>query len=272
MRKDIQERNDRLCGKIRETLIEDYGAENISSLSKNELVEYCKKHWIKENHAAATIKHYVYFVNMVLKEEKNETILKVDDFSANKDEIANILSKDDIEVLMTRLANPQDKAIVYCLFKSIRQKEIMTLKIDQVDLENKQIILSNRIINMDDKFADLMKAAIDQKIYYDDKDILLNDRSEYVFKPKPNKKNNNGFNPFSYNSFVSRMRRIRNITSIFITPDLLLKSGAINDIIENYGYTAMYSDVDEYCKKQKLKIGTNNLLISYREFIMNKLH
>lgn len=272
MREDIKERNDRLISKIYETLSNDY--ENIKELKKEELIKYCNKYWIKENHSAATIKHYLYFINNVLKEEDNKVVLKTNDFKPNDKNI--VLSKEDVINLIKKLENAQDQAFIYCLFKNIygaKAEELIKLEVKQVDISNKKIYLKNRIVEMDDMFTDIMQRAINQKIYHAEKEVILNEYNQYVFKPKPSKRNHNGYDSFSYDGFVSRIRKIRDITGVYITPDILSKSGAVDDLINLYGYTALYDDVDAYCKKEGIKIGTVNLLTSYRDFIIkNKLH
>ena len=74
-------------------------------------------------------------------------------------------------------------------------------------------------------------------------------------------------NPMTYDGFITKIGRVKEISDIYITPDLLLKSGYVNDLIEIYGSKARFKDVQNYIKRNSLRTNAQNLYKNYREML-----
>lgn len=259
--------------KIYKTLGQDikkYCREEIILLSKQNLN-------LNSDYSLNTIKRRLYFLNSILRKEGSTVVLHTKDFDYTRRSDYMITKSQVIEIVES-LENAQDQALIYCIFKGIKgtgSKDILGLRIDQIDFEKKVIHLANRDIKIDNYFEEILISAMNQTRYASQyvsglseiKDFKFNMNSPYLIKTKPMKKNKMGMNPMTYDGFITKIGRIKEISDIYITPDLLLKSGYVNDLIEIYGSKARFKDVQNYIKRNGLRTNAQNLYKNYREML-----
>ncbi|WP_270504371.1 hypothetical protein [Paraclostridium sordellii] len=180
-------------------------------------------------------------------------------------------TKREIQDICDLFINPVDKFIVYGLFCGIDGKgrsELLNLKKDQINFENKTITLSDRIIYIDDYMEDILKDTLNPVFgsryykYLDDKvegstseSYDLNFDSEYVIKTKPYSKNNYGLNPMKISGFNQRMKTLNDYLEDFkLVPRDIVRSGVIDKMykIKKSGWTQ--GQVQEFLKQNNIKM------------------
>ena len=180
-------------------------------------------------------------------------------------------TKREIQDICDLFINPVDKFIVYGLFCGIDGKgrsELLNLKKDQINFENKTITLSDRIIYIDDYMEDILKDTLNPVLgsiyhkYLDDKvegstseSYDLNFDSEYVIKTKPYSKNNYGLNPMKISGFNQRMKTLNDYLEDFkLVPRDIVRSGVIDKMykIKKSGWTQ--GQVQEILKQNNIKM------------------
>lgn len=268
--------------KINTTLDKYFGDINLKNVEEDQLIKYCKKYLItKNNYSIDKIKEILFYTNSEIRKRGSCKVLNYKQFEYSESTLDNIFSKSELNDCVDQLENAQDQAMVYCLFFGIygkKAEEIINLKISQVDLKNKKIYLQNRIIEMDDLFVDIMSSALEQEIYcpiyiqgekrYSE--FKFNMNSEYVFKVKGNKKNNNGLGTFSYEGFKTRIKKIRDISEKNFTPETLVKSGIIYNLIKEFSVEGNYKKITKWVEDNNIRANSYKLTLLYKEFIMKK--
>lgn len=261
----------RIFEKIENTFTAEFGNSVVND--KKELVNYCNKYWFKDV-TVNTCRGYLQYINIYLKEKNIDCKLNVTDFNV-KDAKDGLVSKEEVMSYIDILENEQDKFIVYALFNGISGKEVeelRTLKVEQIDLENKKIILPSRVVEMDDTLAQLAEDAIKQDTYdlmkFSDgasvQSFEFNMASEYVIKNRPTKTNNMGLDAIKYDAFRKRLKTITQYLGNKVTPDILIKSGYAYMVYKEYGKDATYTQVEKLIKEKSMKASIRNVINAYK--------
>lgn len=268
----------KILKKINETFNKEFknGAVN----NRQELIDYCNKYWCKDV-SINTCRGYLQYINMYLADKKIDYKLTTSDFNT-RDTRQGMMSEKEVMSYIDMLENEQDKFIIYSLFKGISGKEVeelRTLKVSQVDFENKKIILSDREIEMDDMMIKLIDDAIKQDKYNLIKfsegamvqSFKFNMDSEYIIKNRPTKTNGMGLESIKYDSFRKRLKTISQYIDNNITVDTLLKSGYAYMIYKEYGKNATYSKVEKMIKEKNMKVSVRVLLNAYKNIYVEQI-
>lgn len=179
-------------------------------------------------------------------------------------------TKEEVQDICNTFINPQDKFIIYGLFCGIDGKartDLLNLKVDQIDFENKIIKLKDRIIYMDDYMYDICKDVVDKEFsstYY--KYIMdnsksftsdsyeLNFDSEYVIKSKPYSKNGYGLDPMKLAGVNRRIKALGEFVDCNLSPKNLTRSGIMDKMyrIKKSGWTQ--GEIEEFLKQNNYKM------------------
>lgn len=182
-------------------------------------------------------------------------------------------TREEIQDICDLFINPVDKFIIYGLFCGIdgeEKKDLLLLKKDKINFENKTIILTNRIMYMDEYMENVLKDTLDPVFgsryckYIDDYE--LNFDSPYVIKAKPDSKNNNGLDSMKVSELNEKIKILNEHLEDFnIVPESLVISGLMDKMytIKKSGWTQ--SEVEEFIKQSNIKIQVDDLK---REFKM----
>lgn len=244
-----------------------------SVVSKKELVDYCNKYWF-DDVTINTCRGYLQYINIYLEEKNINCKLHVTDFNV-KEVKDGLVSKKEVMSYIDILENEQDKFIIYALFNGISGKEVeelRTLKVEQIDFENKKITLPDRVVNMDDTLVQLAKDAIRQNSYdlmkFSDgasvQSFEFNMNSEYILKSRPTKTNSMGLDAMKYDAFRKRLKTITHYLGNKVTPDILIKSGYAYMVYKQCGTGATYSQVEKIMKEKNMKASIRNVINAYK--------
>lgn len=198
----------------------------------------------------------------------------------------NYYSLSDIQFITSQLANAQDKFIIYALFEGIRGvhfSDLTGIKVTDVDFEYHIIHLPNRDVKMNEEFEEITKKTIFQEVYYKWGNLErtsvgyeLNMKNEYVLKPKPYSKNNQGIGKFTESGLKTRINKIneeiQDIKYCPITSEKLVRSGILitmKRIEDETGIVWNQYNLRDYKKENHLKFDVYELLNIYRQ-IYNK--
>ncbi|EOU2097122.1 hypothetical protein C0L75_03115 [Clostridium perfringens] len=153
----------------------------------------------------------------------------------------DIINKDELLKKLNNVVNDQDKFIAMAIFYGILgtdAKDLINLKVSDIDFEKNIIRIGNRTIIMEDDFKKIIQAAINQKFYLvnSDNDHCLNDyefneNSEYVIKVKPMKNTQNGLGKISTKGLKKRLETVSESIGFKLTTRNLITSGAIYRIL-----------------------------------------
>ncbi|EQK40103.1 hypothetical protein C672_3470 [[Clostridium] bifermentans ATCC 638] len=179
-------------------------------------------------------------------------------------------TREEIQGVCKKLINPVDKFIIYGLFCGINGKEraeLLNLKKDQVNFENNTILLSDRIVYIDEYMGTVLKSTLDEscgKIYFKHLDdtvegstsdsFELNFKSPYVIKTKPYSKNNYGIQPMKLAGFNQRIKTLNIYLQDFkLVPRDIVRSGIIDRMyrIKKEGWTQ--GQVEEFLKQNNIR-------------------
>lgn len=179
-------------------------------------------------------------------------------------------TKQEIQDICNTFINAQDKFIIYGLFCGIDGKartDLLHLKVDQIDFDNRTITLKDRIIYMDDYMYDICKDVVDKEFsstYYkyimdDSKSFTsdsyeLNFDSEYVIKSKPYSKNNYGLDPMKLPGLNRRIYMLSDVIGCNLSPKNLGRSGVMDKMyrIKKSGWTQ--GEIEEFLKQNNYKM------------------
>lgn len=179
-------------------------------------------------------------------------------------------TKEEVQDICNTFINAQDKFIIYALFCGIDGKartDLLHLKVDQIDFDNRTITLKDRIIYMDDYMYDICKDVVDKEFsstYYkyimdESKSFTsesydLNFDSEYVIKSKPYSKNNYGLDPMKLPGLNRRVKALGEVVGCNLSPKNLVRSGIMDKMyrIKKSGWTQ--GEIEEFLKQNNYKI------------------
>lgn len=179
-------------------------------------------------------------------------------------------TKEEVQDICNTFINAQDKFIIYSLFLGIDGKartDLLHLKVDQIDFDNKIIKLKDRIVYMDDYMYDICKDVVDKEFsstYYkyimdDSKSFTsesyeLNFDSDYVIKSKPYSKNNYGLEPMKLSGINRRIQALAEVVNCNLSPKNLTRSGIMDKMyrIKKSGWTQ--GEIEEFLKQNNYKM------------------
>lgn len=205
----------------------DYVVHELKGISKNSVaVKIC------------CLKKYLIFVDNALSNLLDDNF--IDTLIVKKRDY--IKMDEIIDLCELHLINASDKALIMLLYNNIRGvklEELRNLKVKDINLKLKTIVLPNRTIVIDNSYTlDVLKNTINEKYYhkYADDNIRSNSsykynpECEYLFKSLPNKRNNDGLNPYSFSALTNKLFRFSNMFNT--TTSLIFQSGICNKIDE----------------------------------------
>lgn len=241
--------------------------------------EFCKKVVLKNITNENTARRRVNLLNKAVEEYGVHTTLQeiVQEglkFKATKE---GLITREELDDYVSALENPQDQAILYCLFFGIGGKqmiELRELKENQINLDNKIIKLENRIVKIDDVFARILRDALEQDKYYPIKlsdaalvdEIPFNMASEYLIKQRQTKGNNMGTTRISYGALMKRLYTINTYLDVTsLKKDVLVKSGYAYKLHTELEGEVAYANVDRFIKENNLKVNVAILIDTYKD-------
>ena len=150
------------------------------------------------------------------------------------------IKKSELYQKLNMLENAQDKFLILCIYNGLcgkAFKNLINMKIKDIDFEKQKIAINGGEIHMDSFFMKIAKEAVMQKEYIKKNcfsnqtnlSYMLNSNSVYILKSKPMKNNNNGLNPVTNNAINSRLATIKNV--IDYTPKNLETSRTIDFLL-----------------------------------------
>lgn len=212
--------------------IEERGIEEMCKL---DIVEFIKENMVSRNRC----NYYsnIRFVREVLRERGMDVEIKSSDY-LNIGLIQpsdRIFTKEEVLKMCDYFINYSDKFLIYALFNGIMGKsydEIRQLKVTQVSDDYKVIHLENRDVKCDEYLSYYLKKTIKEdtyKLYIKDDlatytEFYYNMNSQYVLKPKPSAKNNQGLNYYSSIGLQNRIKKLTGEVNEY-TDDKIVLSG-----------------------------------------------
>ena len=262
----------KIFSKIENTFNAEFN--NCENINKEQLVNYCNKYWFKDV-TENTCRCYLQYINMYLSQKNIDCKLNVTDFKVRSTK-EGLVTKEELMSYIDVLDNEQDKFILYALFNDVsgtQIEDLRNLKVEQVDLENKKIILSDKEIKMDDVMVQLVEGAIKQDSYElikfsENASVAtynFNMNCDYIIKNRPTKTNGMGLDAMKYDAFRKRLKTISQYLDNNVTPDLLIKSGYAYEVYKQYGADATYSQIEKMVKEKGMKAGIRTVVSAYRE-------
>lgn len=234
----------------------------------------------------------MYMINQIFEFLNVNKRISINDFSEDmlKVNTDRFYTKEELQDICEVFVNPQDKILLYGLFAGLRgtaYKELLELKIKDINFDESYIQLEDRKLEIDDYFKSILLDAIDPVYggtyfkYYGEtssdksnKSYDLNMNSEYVIKSKPYTKNNNGLNPMTNSGFQTRIEKLSNVVNRSLVPIDLVRSGIMSKMndVEHYwktnGINNMFWGTEtliSYLKDNKLKAEPFELLRIYKQ-------
>ncbi|MGL5767610.1 MAG: hypothetical protein ACRCX8_18410 [Sarcina sp.] len=213
---------------------------SVKNASREELISMCQTGVSTiANRSYGAMKTRVDAVNYILNWLNNDIKLSMTDFNTTeilKDKKIRYYTKEEMQDICDLFINAQDKFIVYAMFSGILgkgYKDLLELKVTDVDLDNKIITTpSGKIIGMDDYLLEVTRETIDPvwgMTYYKymteetegttTGDYKLNECNEYVLKPKPYSKNNDGMDAMKINGIQRRLKKLSEYLNIGLTEE-----------------------------------------------------
>mgnify|MGYP001193193875 CR=1 FL=1 len=152
-------------------------------------------------------------------------------------------SKAKLLEYINNIADITNKFITYALYYGISIEELVHIKMDDLDINNKILYLSktNRNIKVDDMFVKIMQDANKAEFYNEDGSMIALDKiglygyreSEYVLKHMNRTQIDN--QPLTKAMIAKRLSTIKEQSgNEFLTAPTLYKNGLINYIIEKF--------------------------------------
>ncbi len=176
----------------------------------------------------------------------------------SKVEVENMyIEREDIDIIISRLVNAQDKAYMLAIYegiKGIRFAELRNLKADDINKETNEVTLYDEVgerkLIISDELKKLLLAANKQREYIINNGVITNGmksskrllyQSQYIFKNRT--KPNNDDTRLNLQTAGRQIPMIKNyLQSIFqdensydfITPGSIYDSGMINKVLDKY--------------------------------------
>jgi len=212
----------------------------------------------------------IYMVNQIFEFLNSNKRVSINDFNEDmlKVNTNRFYTQSELQDICESLINPQDKILLYGLFAGLRgtaYKELLELKVKDINFEKRYIQLKDRKLKIDDYFTCILADAVDPVYggvyykYYDENSSAksnssyeLNMNSEYVIKSKPYVKNNNGLNPMTNSGFQTRIEKLSNVLNRSLVPVDLVRSGIMAKMNEIEKFWEEHNMVDKFWGKDTL--------------------
>lgn len=201
---------------------------------------------------------------------KNDNIYNIDadvlrKFVQDEVNIKRYITRKNLEDKIKNLPNPQDKAILLLIFEGVMGKDYLdlrTLNIDQIDIYNNTITLSDKKIEISPVTSAILEKALVTQTYFksvgEDKDMKSNDSfdfnmdSDLVLKSYPSKRNNDGKDPMSFQGLQTRLKKILAEIELYeVSGITLYHSGLIEKLFKQFGDDALTLSISQLKKITK---------------------
>ena len=224
--------------------------------TEEDFVEFTRKELIGKSANSAVVKvsllkKYVqsldkYFVKMTRSEIIKMTDEKLEQQEKAEEKELKYVSWNELKDGLNRISNDIDVAIICLLRMGIsgsQFNELVNLKIENIDIENKKIYLENRTVDIEDDYIlKVLEDAMKQRTYHviqhkENSDAKItefdfNMDCPYLLKQKPMINNNGGMNPYKFGGASGKMFRIFEELNMDISAINLLQSYAADKIVE----------------------------------------
>ena len=165
------------------------------------------------------------------------------------------ITQEELDIIVSRLINAQDKALISALYAGIRGEELSELRNLKIDKENPLWDKDSWILKLKDKSKE-RKIKISEELYGllkkadKQQEVIINNGvytegmkstlrplkpSQYVFKPITNRTSDPDA-PMEVGTMNTAIRRIRGYEEgafDFITPSSIYSSGMINKVVKS---------------------------------------
>lgn len=261
---------------------------SVRNATKKELIGFCQSESTKiANRSYGAMRTRVDAVNNILKWLKLDIKLSMTDFNTKNiliDDKTRYFTKEEMQDICNLFINAQDKFIVYAIFCGIYgrgYKDILELKVSDVDLENRTITTpSGKVVFMDDYLLEVATDTIDPifgKTYYkymtDETqgtttgDYELNMSCKYVLKAKPYSKNNNGLDPMKVNGIQRRLIKLSEVSGFHLSGIDIYRSGIMDRMYQEEvknGVKWTCAELEKWLKKNDIKCQVFELYRLYK--------
>lgn len=258
---------------------------DVLEMDKMDLLDLCNRKFAKRSYGS--LKTRVVAINDILNWLDIDYRLSMSDF--NEDTFSKDTDRyytiEEIKDICDLFINPQDKVIVYCTFMGaygIGHKDLLNLKEKDIDFENKLLKLENNWIIIDDYLEDILRDTLDPVwggTYY--KYIVdegkkgtcsdsyeLNMRCEYVLKPKPYSKNNQGLDKMKTSGIQRRLKKLSEYSETTLNAIDIYRSGLMHKMYlkeQETGQSWTVEAIQRWLKDNNYKSQPYELLRLYKD-------
>lgn len=255
--------------------------QEFEQITPQEAIDFCREYLIGKSSNSmcvkiSLLKKYLNSIGNKAFNDISRPMVRqfVDDYLAEKNTNESEVKYVPWNVLkynLKYLDNDIDKAIVCLLRLSVygnRFTELANLKVEDINLENRTITLTNRVVDInDDEVLNIIKQGIEQRTYY----VILKDscnapktdeyefnmQCPYVIKQRPIGRNNYGLNNYSFSGITARVFRIFEFLDMNISTVNMVQSWAIDKVLEyeeQLGRKISMSETKSYLTSLKIKV------------------
>jgi len=276
---------------------EKYKNNSATNMTKSDFLEFFTS---LNSTSASTLSAYRSALNGYLLYATDTQIFTIGVLEINKitlEDLANclnlkaensqlIIESEYYKIIQAEEGNYQDKAVVVLLWNEIKGEnqydEIINLKIENIDIKNKLVMIGNKIIELDEIEINIIEKAIREKEYKKIKFLKNGDITEtlvpytegdYVIKSTEWRRNLNATdNKCSYSTFANRMSTYFTMAlgRSELTGLKVYKSSVYYHLIKDYGRKVLGVELEKYLAENDIKIsmsGSNR----EEEIMFNKM-
>lgn len=209
------------------------------------------------NVKVSLLKKYLKYLGNTNTDFINQDVIYALIVDSNKEESIRYISKDELYHLIKRLDNYDDRLLCSLMRIGIGGKgvkDIINLKVSDIDFDNKCIRIKDVTYNIDDETIELIENTINQDVYIPinasrNIEYRINKSSPYLFKPcitrtKVSEKH-------TQYSIRAKMQKIRDLLDNRIKYENLSSSGIVDSIISyqnTIGRELSLSEISKYVK------------------------
>lgn len=212
---------------------------NVSNLNIEDIETFMKENLKSVNKNA--FYDSIRCLNEVLRMNDVDIQLDSKDYSNDKDYVyipdEKLYTQSEVRSIINALENYQDKAIVQLLWLGVTNRQLVNIKLEDIAEDYSYILIDNKKLMLDDFSKRIVKGCKKQDVYYkyvvndnlkNNDDYELNMSSEYLIKPMPTSKNNDGLNPMAVPSLQRRYAKIMQIFKNETGEQIILNAGNLN--------------------------------------------
>lgn len=267
---------------------------NLTDMTKEEMISLCVNNQNEEdesldslgrkrkgvsssiaNRSYGSMQTRVEAINEILNWLQIDIKLSMKDFDikkALKSSEKRYFTMEEIQDICDVFLNPQDRYIIYGIFSGIYGKaysDLLELKVEDVDMVNRVITTkSGKTIMMDDYLYTVIQHTLDPVLgghylkHFGDgnegtttEGYDLRTNSEYVLRPKPYSKNNDGYDAMKLNGVQTRLKKLSEAVEINLSGIDILRSGIMhqmNLIEQNKGVAWTCASVEAWLKENEI--------------------